>query len=648
MPFVISSLRGAMNDTDPAIALPDDQAILCQNIEFIDSMLGERRAGSSAITLPSFIEGGDSDAAMDRVTFLFRHLPTSDETAAQLWVLGVAGTTTAQLGYKTTTWTEVTISDTPLLTGFTQYRWQAVSLHGKIHFAYDSDVNRLHVWDGTTMRRSGLTEPAAPTAADAGGAGTLSGVRYGRVRLAILSGSTVLLRGNPSDVLTHTPGGTNASITWTKPATLENATHWEIELSTDNANFYRMARIAVGTTTHTDSVAYTTGYSSGTLSEDIEDYALIPSAKYLTVDDDRLIWGGCYEDDSLASRVGWTPVYQADGVGNDERLETDTDPFIDLDTYENGELTGLSEPVLGAIWAFKQHAIYKLIRTGRRDSAYDAIKYTDALGAVHGSVVSGIDETGQPCIYFLDHEQGPCRLGYGGIKRCGEDIRRTWELINPDATAVVCSSLYYPKKKQVYWNIAVSGGNTPTKRLVLHTDKTRPYADGVRRGWAIWTGNIAKALTMCLFSDNIEANTTRSRRLVPFIGLEGLGLVHICDTGITDNAVAYEAKITTKPYWLKTVLQRFIVDKALLIAKAVASATIDVKCIRNFALETTSTVSAVSMAATGTETDVIKELDDFKGADLQTAQFQFVDVAAPAATWQLNHFAVREKLGEDI
>ena len=643
MPFTIASLRGGMNDTDPAIALPDDQCILAQNVEFIDSMLGERRKGTSAITLPAVL------SARDRITLLFRHLPSSDETAAQLWALGVTGTTTAKLAYKTTSWTEVTISDTPLLTGFTQYRWQAVSLHGKIHFAYDSDVNRLHVWDGTTMRRSGLAEPSAPTAADAGGAGTLSGARYGRVRMVVVSGSTVLRRSEPSDVLTHTPGGSNASITWTKPSTVEDATHWEIELSTDNANFYRMDRIAVATTTHTDSVAYTTGYAAaGTLSEDIEDYALIPSAKYLSVDDDRLIWGGCYEDDALASRVGWTPVYQADGVGNDERFETDTDPFLDLDTYENGQITGISKPCLGAIWVFKQHAIYKLVRTGRRDSAYDAIKYTDALGAIHGSIVSGIDETGAPCIYFLDHEQGPCRLGYGGIKRCGEDIRKTWELINSDATAVACSSLYYPLRKQVYWNLAVSGGNTPTKRLVLHIDKSRPFADGVRRGWAVWTGNIAKALTMCLFSDNIEANTTRSRRLVPFIGLEGLGFVHLCDTGITDNAITYEAKITTKPYWLKTILQRFMVDKAILVAKATASALIDVNCIKNFSLETTSTVSNISFAASGSETDVIKELDDFKGSDLQVVQFQFVDVASPAARWELNHFSIREKLAENI
>ncbi len=630
-----------MNNTDPAIALPDDQCTLAQNVEFVDSMLGERRKGTDAIDLPSFL------SARDRVTFLFRHLPTADETAAQLWALGVSGTTTAKLGYKTTTWTEVTISDTPLLTGFSQYRWDAVTLHGKIHFAYDSDVDRLHVWDGTTMRRSGLAEPAAPTAANAG-SGTLSGTRYGRVRYVEVSGSTVVRRSEPSDVLTFAPSGSGASITWTKPAAIsEGETHWEIELSTDNSNFYRMARIVVGTTTHSDTVVYATGYSStGTLSEDTGDYSLAWSARYLTTDEDRLIWAGSWEDAALASRVGWSPVFNATGDGNDERMESDTDPTLDLDTYENGPITGISQTVFGAIWVFKQHAIYKLTRSGKRTAAYTADKFTEALGAIHGSVVSGVDETGQPCIYFLDLEQGPCRIGVGGIKRCGEDLRATWTTLNVNATAVACSSLYYPAKKQVHWNLAVSAGNTPTTRIVLHTDKSRTFADGVRKGWALWTGNIAKALTMCLYADNIDDNTARSLKLVPFIGLEGLGLVHRCDTGIADNSVAYAATITTKPYAMTGVIHQYEVRAAALMGKAVTSASVDAKCIRDFGKETTVTVSAVSFTPTASETEIVAAMDNFIGAEMKVGQFQFVDVTSPLAQWQLNRFDVVGEAGQ--
>jgi hypothetical protein len=46
-----------------------------------------------------------------------------------------------------------------------RYRWQAVSVHGKLFFAYKSDQDRLHVWDGTSMRRVGLKKTTtAPTA----------------------------------------------------------------------------------------------------------------------------------------------------------------------------------------------------------------------------------------------------------------------------------------------------------------------------------------------------------------------------------------------------------------------------------------------------------------------------------------------------
>src|SRR3990167_572158 len=161
--FIISNLRGGQNNTDPAIALPDNQCILAQNVEFVDSMLGERRKGTTVIDLPSNIDGGDSDAAVDRVPFLYRHLPSSNETDAELWVLGVTGTSTAVLVKKTTTWSTITISDTATLTGFSQYRWQAVSIHGKLFLAYDTGTDRLHVFDPsistTALRRVGLDNP---------------------------------------------------------------------------------------------------------------------------------------------------------------------------------------------------------------------------------------------------------------------------------------------------------------------------------------------------------------------------------------------------------------------------------------------------------------------------------------------------------
>lgn len=633
--LIIQNLRGGMNNSDPAVSLPEDQAVLCQNVELIDSLIGERRLGTSAITLPAFLSG------KARIPFIFKHLPTSDETASEFWALGVdTGSTTASLGRKTSTWqSEVTISDTPTLSGKNQYLWQAVSIHGKLHFAYKSDQDRLHVWDGTSMRRSGMKAPtAAPTGADFG-AGTFSSTRYYRVRYTEQVSGTTVRRSEPSSVLTFAPSGTGQGVRVTKPSAVsEGETHWELEASTDNTNFYRIATTLVGTTTYDDTAA---SYTNNTLSEDTGDYTLIPSARYLSHDEDRLIWAGSYEDDDLASRVGWTPVFGASGVGNDERFETDTDPYKDLDTYENGPITGLSEPMLGSIWVFKQHAIYKLTRTGIRTAAYDSDKYTDALGAVHGSVVSGLDESGQPCLYFLDHEQGPCRIGVGGIKRCGEDLRATWNTLNIDATAVVASALYYPLKKQVIWCIATGSSNTPDKAIVLHADKSRTFADGTRKGWVLWTGPRSQALTMCLYADNIEDNAARSLTMVPYIGISGSGLVHRCDTGNNDNGTAYTATVKTKPYWLKSILQRFKVIGGAVLAKAVASSQITMKVYRDFEAETTVTISDTSLAAAGTETNVIKYLDGLKGAEMRVVQFEITDPTTVSAQWMVNGLSIR-------
>lgn len=633
-----------MNNTDPAVALPDDQATLAQNVEIVESMLGERRLGTAAITLPSFL------SAHDMVTFLHRHLPTGEEDQSELWALGVTGTSSASLGRKTATWqSEVTIPDTPTLTGRFPFRWQAQTLHSKLFLAYRSAVDRLHVWDGTSVRVVGLAAPgAAPTSADAG-SGTLTGTRYGRVRFVELSGSTVLRRGEPSAVKTHSPSGSGASITWTKPSNIsEGETHWEIELSIDNVAFYRVSRIAVGTATYSDSAAYASGYatvSDAVLSEDIGDYALIPSPRYLAADEDRLIWAGSYEDGDLGSRVGWTPVYGADGAGNDERFETDTDPYKDLDTSEGGVITGVSSPTLGAVWVFKQRGIYKLVRTGRRNRAYDVVKYSDALGAIHGSVVAGVTATGQPCVYFVDQVQGPCRVGFGGIVRCGDDVRVTWERLNIDADDVACSSLYYPANRQVHWNLAVDTDETPSLRMVLHTDKSREYDDGVRKGWVLWTGDIATALTMCLYADNIEDDSDRSTRLVPFIGLVGNGLIQQCDTGDDDNGAAYVATVRSKPHAMPTILDHFEIKSAALLAQAHASAAITVKLLRDFGLETPATVSDVSLAASGSETDVIKYLDDLEGAELRVGQIEITD-GATVGPWQVDQVVLRETAGQ--
>jgi hypothetical protein len=206
----------------------------------------------------------------------------------------------------------------------------------------------------------------------------------------------------------------------------------------------------------------------------------------------------------------------------------------------------------------------------------------------------------------------------------------------------------------VCWNLALGTEDTPSTRIVLHVDKARDYADGSRKGWALWTGDIATALCMTLYADNIELNTTRSRRLVPFIGVIGRGLVQQCDMSFgyglsTDNGITYTASVLTKPYVLpqSTILRQFTVMAGLLVAKILAGGAITVRCLRNFGVETTATVEDINLSPVGSETHAIRPLDNLLGSEMYVAQFQFTDSAlTPAARWEVDHLAVKAVPGQ--
>ncbi len=655
MDAVIKSLRGGLNNCDPPISLPEDQCVVANNVEWVRSTIGERRKGCTGVTLPASVSG------KDRITFLHRHLPTADETAAELWVLGLTGTSSSQLAYKDTSWHDVTLNDAATLTGFSPYQWTSVSLHGKIFIAYDSAVDRLHCRDAnaaTTLRRCGLAEPAAPTGANTAGAGTFTGTRYYRVRYTVQVAGVTTIRSEPSPALTFAPSGSKTGVTVTKPATIsEGETHWELEASLDNANFYRIATTVVATTTVDDLTNVAAGYAQTyPLSEDIGAYSLQPSYKFLAIDADRLMGGGSWEDAALGSRVSWSPVQNAEGVGNDERLDLTTDPTLDLDSYEGGALTGLVAGNSGSVFAFKASHIYKLVRTGNPLQAYDVVTITKERGALPGSALSGIDQNGAPCIYFLDPQVGPCRYGNGGLQWLGADIwDGTWTDatlgVNLNATKAVCSGIYDPLKRQVQWSYATIGNERPTLGLIIQTDLTKPGDSGAHGGISLWTGIRAEAYASCLFADNIDANTARNLTLHPFIGTEGHNLLQRCETGTTDDAgssaTAYTARIVTKPYQLTNMLNEFAVLAGYLMAAAVTGAEITINLLKNFTTSAAKAITAISMTPASTETVVMVKMDNLSVAELRAVQFEFID-SAPATTtrWELHQFALKQTSGQ--
>lgn len=653
-PFLMSSLRGGINNVDPPISLADDQVVEAMNVEFIRSELGERRRGSAAID-----DGGNLLNSL-RVVWMHRHLPDGDERNAQLWVWWTEALT-SHLAYKDTTWHEITVPDALTLTSPYPYRITGASLHGKLFIFYKSSVDRSHVFDPntstTTLRRVGMEElTTAPTAADSGGGGSLGTTRYYRVREIVEVNSVAYLRSEPSDVLTFTPDGTHDTITVTKPTTVNSdpaATHWELEESINNADFYRIATVAIGTTTYSDTNTPAQVTTNFTLSDEIGDYTPPGSYQFGVADDDRLVYAYLIDQDT--AQVAWTPVGNATGIGNDERIPLDPESTVSLQDLTGGGIRAISRAVAGEIWAFKNEHIYKLNRTGRSAPAYSAMLLTSSMGACRGSVIEFVTPDGSPAVFFADPAVGPCLAGRNGILRCGQDIFATWKGALLNATNVT-RVLFYPEANQIHLWIAwvdpdegdrggFTLGATTTLRLVLQVNEMRLTEEGWRRGWTIWDGDSAQVHSVCLFSENIDDDTNRSVILRPFMGLTNTILRG--DTGDDDNGTAYTARIITKPYAPTNLQQEFELKSAVLVGKAVDGATLAISAIPNGGVTTTKLGEDIDCSPEGDETFVVRVKDELSIAEMRTLQLQMADTATPGARWELARLSMNLSLGQE-
>lgn len=604
--LTIRSLRGGMNNTDPAHALAEDQCVLAENVEFWRTTCGERRLGSTTVDLTSASLTDET-----AVVHLSQWFPTNNATIPEWWAIATTPGTSISVAKKLfDTWTPESPNDAIDTSIPDVYGITSQALGTRLFWSYHSAVDRLHVWDGNTWRRAGLAEPAAPTAADHG-SGSYASVRYFRVRYVEVNlASVVVRRSEPSPTLIFTPSGSGDGATVTKPAAItEGETHWELEASTDNANFYRIARTAVATTTYLDTTAFGTGYSGqGPVSEEIGSYDLIPSVRYLGVDGDRLLVAGHWTDTSLMSTVSWTPVEAATGVGNSERLPFDLDNTLDLDGYEGGTITGIAPSVYGLWYVFKWSHIYQMTRTGDVTKAYDALTLSKSRGALSGTIVQGADRNGDPCLFFLDPRFGPSVLGNSGIQTI-TGLDQTWRRMNLLAT-IPGHGVYYAEKRQVHWWIAIDGASTPNYELVLQVDQTMSDGGVVSRGWSVATGRRATAYCSSMLTENVFINGLQTLSNRPYLGFTTPDFVQRSDTGQLDGSTPFIAQIITKPYLAGGLLNRWGTLKAALLAAAASNHYIRVTLIRDFGMETAQYEQFVDLTPTAGESDVIRVFDD--------------------------------------
>lgn len=624
-PLRIRDLSGGIADGHPA-HIPDNCVEAAYNVEFWDGTCGGRRNGSTAVVSAltnAMISNG-----------LFVHTPTASRTTDRLWTLSDA-TGLLRFYDSAYTGTNPTITDGDIIIYGSGVDWATV--HGKLFIAAKrvtsaaAALDRLAVYDGTSVRRVGIAAPtAAPTAAN-NGVGTYSGARKWRVRLSVQSAGATIRRSEPSAELSFTPSGTGSGVTVTRPGTLEGATHWELEeVGSNGVDWYRIATTLIGTTTHTTTLALTAVATTGILSDDIGDYSLIPSAKYLTVDDDRLIYAGSHEDTTKGSRVAWTPVYSdASGVGNDERAPTDVSGFLDFDSLDGGDITGIRS-WNGKVIVFKRGQTHQMVRTGGRSRAYLPDTLSKLHGAIPGSIMEGTDKNSQSCLLFIDQEAGPMMLSAAGLRiLLDERMRRLWKTtFNRNAVNAV-SCLWHVGKGQGWWHIAGPAANDPNIRWVYESSTEGIVFHTIPQA--------ARAATYFNQFPHFTADTgsaTNTNRIIK--GDD--------PTATSDYGTNFRAYVKTKAYQLGGLVRRFAFVSAILEAKASAGLSLTVTFIRDYGLESKATT--VWIAPVGSEEFVSVPMDNAFLAECQALSIEFGDPAARAvAAWQVYGWTVPWTMG---
>jgi len=155
--ILITSWRGGMNDSDLPVGLGPTQCANAMNVEFWLSALGERRLGCMPIPIDgSFLDG------QEFIAHLSERLPDNDINTPEHWGIG-ATITPADFCFAKQylgIWQQIIPKDDLTVVEPEVYHIQSQALNGKLFFSYLSDEDRLHVWDGTSLRRTGLAAPS--------------------------------------------------------------------------------------------------------------------------------------------------------------------------------------------------------------------------------------------------------------------------------------------------------------------------------------------------------------------------------------------------------------------------------------------------------------------------------------------------------
>lgn len=618
---IIDDVRGGRNGYDPPWAVKDTECVDAVNVDFYKSRLGNKRSGMLQPTTTGTTRTGTTSS-------LFRHVPSTDETLAELWAVDDTATPIIERLAGGTVWSVPTLKDAPTGNG---WDFTAASINGKLILAYKSAQGRLHGWDGATVRRLGLAAPAAPAVANTGGGAYAAVLRYYRLRWTVQSGGITIRRSEPSSFASFTPSGAGTAARITQAAVAnEGETHWEVEASTDSFTFYLLATVVIGTTTYDDSAAVTS-YSTGTLSDVTGKYTLQKSYKFIAADQNRLLGFGSHTATDKQGRIEISAVIGASNVGDEERVDTTINSFIDVDENDSGVATGLAGPIFGAYFAFKDRQVWQLTATGQTSQPYRQEAISKSIGAIsHHAICRGEDKNGNAALYWMSH-RGPYRWSINGLEYIGRNVEDYIlggnATINLGAAKAVARVIYHADKRQVWMWWATGASDDPNVCM---------FFDVQTSGWTRVPSTDALANVRCavMFANTLGA--AMSRDLKPYVGQTGaVTRIWKADTGTDDNGALFKSFILTKAIEPGTPGFYGGVGDSTLLAKTSAGVTISDIVTADFGVQTVT--GTASLTADGAETRVTRRImGSALSGDVKFIQHQIGDAAAVANSWTLD------------
>lgn len=637
----ILGIRGR-NGSDSSFLVPDTQCIEARNVDWYRSSLGRKRGGATALG----ITGGT--AFSTGVLSMARHIPGSDQTAAEMWA--VDGASFMHRLAAGTVWADPTV--THAITGSPQ-EVNFQSFNGKLYIAYKSAHNRLHVWDpvDNRVRPVGLDLPTITSLVQAGGAVTdtrryriawtvqVSGVTVRRSNLSAPSASQVMAAQQTTVTRGTAPG--------------EGETHWELYGSAAVAGVfsdYRLvATTVIATTTAVDNAALpaTVNQADGANTPP-------PSAKFLVADDARIIMAGAHEastnpENAMApknNRVWWTSILGATDIGDDERVSNTGS----INNYADVEeaITGISQPMQtvsaqsnslerGSFYVFSYESQWKFVSTGVANTPYLRFRVTGGGGCIHHkSIVVALDVNGNPAIYWASR-QGIMRISVNGQEYLGEDVVDLWATLNLDAT-IPCHAVYHNTLHQIWFYIATGTSLYPNMRLVYDTRLGRvTETSGVRHGWSSADGESTKAYCSTMFSETPGA--TMSRAIKPYIGYTGGTAIWKCDTAdLDDVGNAFQAYVDTKSYAPWGLDRKGgMTSEAACIASVQPGVSIQLTIYRDEGAESSpSQANLTDLSDAAAATRVIPKFENSRLGDSISFRCRIGDAQAIANTWNLD------------